>query len=529
MLPPRSTWHRYRPRSRKGMDSAAVSSIALLKATLVLRKRHPDAPWAKRLGLFIQKTQERTLANETFRFAPYQIFAKQKAGKAEFRPIVAFNLQDTIISSLTARYLIAQLDPLLDDSSFAFRRPRPGKQTAPSHHDAFFEVVSLRNCYGRQGLFVAEADIKGFFDCLDHSVIRECFNDLREKAKQAGRAVCHQAVIVLEALLQCYNFEDSVRARSKELLPQAAGGIFKWPEEDLRKLNPSFEDSVIGIPQGGALSMVIANVVLHQVDVALRALPKREQFTYIRYCDDMLILSPHREVCTEAFNLYLATLKALRLPVHDPVAPPPYQGDDKRTFWNAKSKRPYRWGGEIDRADFPWIGFVGYHLRWDGLARIRPSTVEKHVQRLEKIRGNFLQLIHRLYCESGGVAQLCEQSEVIALRLRSTLNALSVGKLKLTPPLSTERFWCNGFQAIRELQIVEHQIKRLDRYREGVFHHVLKQIKMLIGTTDIRPPHARHRLRYHGYPFSYYAAFKGPKEEEAVSMENGRGGDSQEG
>jgi len=511
MLPPRATWHDYRPRRRHGMDSATVSYIALLNATLAMRDRYPDEPWAKRLAIFIQKTREKALTDKTFQFAPYQIFAQQKVGKPEFRPIVAFNLQDTIISSLTARYLTNRFDPFLDDSSFAFRCPRPGERKAPNHHDAFAEVKSARYSYGEQGLFVAEADIKGFFDCLDHGVIRKCFDKLEGEAKRAGRPISHRAKIILEALLRCYNFKDCVRNRSEELLPHATDGIFPWPEVDLRKLNPRFEDSVIGVPQGGALSMVIANIVLHQADAMLRMLPNREEFTYIRYCDDMLILSQDREVCTNAFNLYLSTLKDLRLPVHAPMVPPPYLGDGKRAFWNAKSKYPYCWGGEIDQGDFPWIGFVGYQLRWDGLARIRPSTIKKHVQRLGEIQHNFLHLIHRLHSDQGGVQKLSEQAEAIILRLRFTLNSLSVGRLRLSSEVPGERFWCNGFRAIKGLKIVGHQIKGLDRYREAVIRRVWREMRKLIGAASPVPHSDRRWLRYYGYPFSYYACFKRAK------------------
>jgi hypothetical protein len=509
LLPPRRKWHRFKSKHRRGLDRTMIAYTTLFRATMSLR--HEGAEWAHNLETFIRRVQRRALSQRDFTFGPYRIFAQRKDGKQEYRPIVAFNLEDAIINTLTARYLRERLNALFDDASYFFRIRPADQSKCPDHHDAFREVMKLRERCGPRELFVAEADIKSFFDCLDHAIIRRHVKALFATAKEAGRPVSSRSLKIIEALLACYNFRDSVIARSSELLKQRPPGAFKWPEEELRQINPAFTSAPIGIPQGGALSLLLANIVLHQADKALRMSPQREAFTYIRYCDDMLIAAEDQEVCTKAFALYCAELKKLRLPIHDPIQPPLYQGADKRIFWSTKSKSPYRWGPEVDGGAFPWIGFVGYQLRWDGLARIRLSSLKKHMMRLRDLEQRFFRFLHHKANTPSGGRYLEKKAEAITSGLRLALNTLSVGNPRLDGSSGmTKTFWSNAFNAIWGRNVVWSQITRLDRYRESIFHKACSALGRYAGKKRTR---SKALFKDSGYPFSYTARFRTAEDE----------------
>ena len=85
----------------------------------------------------------------------------------------------------------------------------------------------------------------------------------------------------------------------------------------------------VGIPQGSAISCVVANVLLDSVD---RTLDKAgRDHLYVRYCDDMVLIHPTRAICENLFQKYIEGVKSLKLPVHSPQPFETYN----RKFWGA--------------------------------------------------------------------------------------------------------------------------------------------------------------------------------------------------
>jgi hypothetical protein len=75
-------------------------------------------------------------------------------------------------------------------------------------------------------------------------------------------------------------------------------GVFKWVDNELSELGyySSIENERIGIPQGGALSGLIANIILNVAD---KVVLETGAF-YLRFCDDMIILHPDKSNCERA-------------------------------------------------------------------------------------------------------------------------------------------------------------------------------------------------------------------------------------
>src|SRR6185437_14466549 len=98
---------------------------------------------------------------------------------------------------------------------------------------------------------------------------------------------------------------------------------------------------------------------------------------YFRFCDDMLIMHTNRSKCVRYANAYVTALRKLKLIPHHFVDLKTLKNSSD-SFWSKdiKSKGPYKWSMNY-KSDFPWIGFVGYELHFDGSIRIRKSSLKK--------------------------------------------------------------------------------------------------------------------------------------------------------
>lgn len=183
-------------------------------------------------------------------------------GNGKLRPLGIPAYEDRLVQGVMAGLLNEVYEVRFLDCSYGFRPKR-------SAHD----VVRYINqtIMTRKINYVLEADIKGFFDNVDHEWLMEFLaHDIQDK-----------------------NF---LRYIKRFLI----AGIMEGTE---------LLDSDRGTPQGGLISPVLANVYLHYVldlwfEKAIKPKLRGEAY-YVRYADDFLILFQYEE---EAY----AVLNALR-------------------------------------------------------------------------------------------------------------------------------------------------------------------------------------------------------------------------
>jgi len=279
----------------------------------------------------------------------------------------------------------------------------------------------------------------------------------------------------------------------------------------LRRFHADLEGTSIGIPQGGALSCLIANCLMHSVDKALDRLRRRTKprFTYLRYCDDMIILAPTNTSCECAFDLYRARLEELRLPAHAPKRVERYGPD----FWDGKSNSPYHWGRSRDQGDIPWIQFVGYQVRFDGLVRIRKRSLKRHLKKVTTATDELLSVLRRKSSNSAGDTPrrgVRKSSGQILHRFRQKLISLSVGRqgIQAKPTVPGRMCWTFGYRALSGKRIVKSLLQVLDRHRERQIRRVKRRLAQMVFTNAkrtnegaVKPP------RHYGPPFSYFHQF----------------------
>ena len=282
IFPSRKLWSRFRAKDRTHESDPNLKT--LMRAVHCLSEATPGAAWVGCLNRVVNEIANRALSGDVSLSKPLIIKEAKNREKQTYRPIASFFLSDKIIESLTARYLRETLNLALLRSCLAFRPSLDGR------HDGLDRILEKREKHSRSGLFVAECDIMGFFDCVSHEIAREALLELIQDAKKIEPALVidPRSIQIVDAYLKSYSFLRNVKhGAEKELRKKNPTAHYPWREKELLSLHgKSANLDSIGVPQGGALSGVIANAVLHTADNALEPFCKNHGVTYLRYCDD---------------------------------------------------------------------------------------------------------------------------------------------------------------------------------------------------------------------------------------------------
>ena len=173
-------------------------------------------------------------------------------GKGSYRPLGIPAIEDKLLQTAVARILQAIFEQDFLDFSYGYR-PRRGAQEA-------VKALTFQLQYGWYG-YVVEADIKGFFDNIDHDWL-------------------------CKMLEQRVNDKPFIRLIRKWL----RAGVL---DTDGKVLHPA-----TGTPQGGIVSPVLANIYLHYVlDMWFekKVKPQCKGEVYLcRYADDFVCLFQYK-------------------------------------------------------------------------------------------------------------------------------------------------------------------------------------------------------------------------------------------
>ncbi len=493
LMPPRRQWSAFRPRYRT--DGLNPDLFALKKAVRTLRYQRPELPWVVELNRYIESIRERVLNSQSFAFvSPTVNWVLKKKGQHEYRALCQFSPDDNLILCLYAMYLRDVFDSQFSNSSFAFRAARNGQM--PTHHDAFNEIYNLRDSCGKRDLYVAECDIKGFFDAVDHNVALCAFRKAAQKVQLHPRAE-----VLFQAYLDCYSFPGNVLAVERRLKRSDSKGHFKWPRHELRKLHGADPCSLrIGVAQGGAVSGIIANLIMDAADKCVETERAKlgAEIHYYRYCDDMVLVSPNRKDCQAVFVAYLNKLGNLKLAYHQPVNTYVYGAK----HWGHKSKAPYCWSGRRWFGCVPWIQFVGYQIRYDALVRPRKESVMKQCLKLvdttNMLKFGLIAASHRY--------QIRASKHQALASLRAKLTAQGVGRVKGYIAGPKPMCWASGYKSLHNKPIIDRALRTFDKTRRKQIRRLgAAQIEYGEGTNGSNNNNRRNPA---GYEFSYHAQFK---------------------
>lgn len=183
----------------------------------------------------------------------------------QLRPLGIPVVADRIVGQATLQILDPLFDPQMSARSFGFRKGRKAHQAiATVFQDA------------KEGFrHVVDADIKSFFDTIDHSVVM---------SKVRARIADGRVLNLIEAFLKAGISEDNVITIPME-----------------------------GTPQGGVISPWLSNLVLDDLDKAIES----KGWRHVRYADDFVILCRSHEEAEEALVFTKEVLGRLKLSLHD--------------------------------------------------------------------------------------------------------------------------------------------------------------------------------------------------------------------
>lgn len=508
-FPPRSKWIRLKKREReiRGSNTVETNSIQLertiwreIKKCAKLGTAQPS--WLKKLLDFTEQIRQDVFdESRNFKIStPKTIPVIKDIKESTYRPISIFKLNNLIITGQIARYLSNCFDPLFSDSSYAFRTGiQKGKVF--NHHKAIEDIIKFKNEIGKP-LFVSECDIKKFYDCVNHTKISEEFQSIIKEAKaKLSIEIDNRAVYFFNSYLAAFSFNEDIKKKEKFLLSKVGvvNGSIPWVKDsELLEVNSNPTTDRIGVPQGGAISCLIANILLTHVDRIVNANSDDNTF-YGRFCDDMVLMHTEKERCESLLETYQTALKEVKLISHKPL---PFKEYGK-AFWdeNLKSKLPYKWAinystKEHSKRNVPWLSFVGYQIRYDGIVRVRNKSIKKELKKQVYETDKIINVVR----ETPRINRMA-----IKFRLQQRLISMSVSRFKFGSS-KISMCWCAGFKVLKSNPNLTNQIRRLDRNRE-------KQIKRLeLYLKGIKTPIRKAKkevtpLKYYGHNYSYHKQF----------------------
>jgi group II intron reverse transcriptase/maturase len=182
-------------------------------------------------------------------------------GDGKTRPLGIPAVRDRVAQEVVRQLLSPLFERIFHNDSYGFR---PGR----SCHMAVARVLELHQSGHKH---VLDADIKGFFDNIPHAVIM---------AGVAAEVADGNILRIVERFLKAGVMEEGV-----------------------------FSSTVMGTPQGGVISPLLANIALNSLDWHLH----NAGFRHVRYADDFVVLCESEAKVKEAHDLVQQQLTQLGL------------------------------------------------------------------------------------------------------------------------------------------------------------------------------------------------------------------------
>lgn len=233
--------------------------------------------------------------------------------ETKIRPIAFASHFDTYIYSFYAFALTEKHQDYIktkgfDECVLAYRSDLDGRCNIQFAKEVFDVVKS--KIAAEQTCSAIALDITGYFDNIDHSLLKEKWCEILGLRKlpidqyKVFRTLTKYSYLNNDSILKHFNIDlkkvDNWNSLLDLIPDSIAGNSFhqkfdllrrrKLVVTNLPKIAADGSQSFRGIPQGSPMSAVLSNIYLIDFDEKLFNLSKELNFTYRRYCDDLLII-----------------------------------------------------------------------------------------------------------------------------------------------------------------------------------------------------------------------------------------------
>ena len=274
----------------------------------------------------------------------------------KLRPLGIPTIEDKLLQLAVGRILSAVYEQDFLPTSYGYRPKRGAKEA----------ICRLTDEVGKKYSYVVEADIKGFFDHLDH-----------------------------EWLLRMLNLRigDGVVKRL----------IRKWLKAGILMEDGSVERPEEGTPQGGVISPILANVYLHYaLDLWFEKVIRRHcqgEAYLIRYADDFVALFRYKQDAEMFYQTLGARLGKFNLTL----------AEEKTRIISFSRFRKY------ERTSFI---FLGVEFRW-GTSRNNKDIIKRCTSR-KKMQRAFAEFTE--WCRENRNQRIRKQAAEVTLKLKGHYN-----------------------------------------------------------------------------------------------------------
>lgn len=297
------------------------NDIKKLVSNTELMAKHPFLPFVK-------------ILTKTPRFK-FQENEQTQGLETKIRPIAFASHFDSYIYGFYSFALTEKYQEYIRSKGFsecvlAYRSDLDGKCNIQFAKEAFDAVREKTSSNGH--CTAIALDITGYFDNIDHAILKGKWckilnlEELEADQYKIYRSLTKYSYMSRDSILKHFKIDLKTAPHWNSLLDlvpdNIAGPKFKNKFELLRKRNlltvnlPKISQegakSFRGIPQGSPMSAVLSNIYLIDFDEKIFNLGIKLDFTYRRYCDDLLIICDS-EKAAQVNEILLKEIAAYRL------------------------------------------------------------------------------------------------------------------------------------------------------------------------------------------------------------------------
>lgn len=274
---------------------------------------HFDLPISQKNAIKKVKSKDFVAKRAFFPLISFNIkskkYVKQNDGtrikKPKIREICYASHLDSHIYSYYAKKLSISYEKKVEefninDNILAFRKIKNDTENLTNIHFAsiaFNKISSFDNCS------IIAIDFSDFFGTLDHKLLKSSIENILEVARldtdyfNIYKSLVNYTYVNKDDVYELFNIPKNNTKKFNRICSIEDFRTKVRNTNDLINPNPKKKLGLNkGIPQGTSISALLSNIYMLNFDVELKEFLGKTDSSYYRYCDDILIITPEKNI-----------------------------------------------------------------------------------------------------------------------------------------------------------------------------------------------------------------------------------------